>query len=256
MDNARRPIFQLVALLLVTWVFAWPVGLFSAGVISFEPPAFFLPLIGIAILPLALLFAALDGGASAVREMLGRTLIVPRQLSVWGLGLLPALLIVTGILLGGSLFARDSFVFSPGITPALIGTLIAAWIEEVVWRGFVTPRLLERLTPARASLWLGVIWALWHLPFYWNDGYSAWGPLGWLGWAPFYVAYTYVLTWLYLRSGGSVLLTTVSHMAVNWVITWMEPFWLENAGSLFAALVLVPILWKWFPRRRDGLSTR
>jgi membrane protease YdiL (CAAX protease family) len=247
MQKIHHPVFILAVLVGATWFFAWPVALASAGITSFQPPAFFSPLVGMAILILALLFAALEGGFSTIRGMLGRTIIVPRSAAVWSLSFLPALLILIGIILGGLIFTRESFVLTPSLSPMLIGLTIGAWVEEVVWRGFVTPRLLERYTPARASLWLGLFWMFWHLPFYWYEGYSAWGPLGWFGWAPFYLAYTYVLTWLYIRSGGSVFLTTVSHVAVNWVICWMEPFWLENAGSLFAAFALVPILWRLFP---------
>jgi hypothetical protein len=59
-----------------------------------------------------------------------------------------------------------------------------------------------------------------------------------LGWAPFYFVYTFYFTWLYQRSQGSVLVASVSHFAVNWVILWMQPYAIENAGSLFAAAVL------------------
>ncbi|HEY2031424.1 MAG TPA: CPBP family intramembrane glutamic endopeptidase [Myxococcales bacterium] len=42
-------------------------------------------------------------------------------------------------------------------TPAQVG-------EELGWRGYLLPRIARRLGFARASLVVGVIWALWHLP--------------------------------------------------------------------------------------------
>ena len=48
--------------------------------------------------------------------------------------------------------------------PLLIVWTLAGVGEEPGWRGFALPRLQERLTPVRATLVLGPLWALWHLP--------------------------------------------------------------------------------------------
>lgn len=36
--------------------------------------------------------------------------------------------------------------------------------EELGWRGFALPGLLERFSPVRATLILGSLWAIWHVP--------------------------------------------------------------------------------------------
>ena len=49
-----------------------------------------------------------------------------------------------------------------GVVTAIIGA--GPLGEEGGWRGYLLPRLLERGNEARASLIIGIIWALWHLP--------------------------------------------------------------------------------------------
>src|SRR3546814_5546144 len=57
------------------------------------------------------------------------------------------LIALPAVLLAGHLF-RD---------PGALG-------EELGWRGFALPRLLELMDARRASLLLGLVWAVWHLP--------------------------------------------------------------------------------------------
>jgi CubicO group peptidase (beta-lactamase class C family)/membrane protease YdiL (CAAX protease family) len=51
-----------------------------------------------------------------------------------------------------------------GYLPILVVYTLAGVGEEPGWRGFALPRLQERLTPVRATLVVGSLWAFWHLP--------------------------------------------------------------------------------------------
>lgn|SRR5687768_11536485 len=86
--------------------------------------------------------------------------------------------------------------------------------EEIGWRGYALPRLSAWFGLPRASLLLGAIWALWHLPQFYiagADTYRQSFPV----WAIQVVALSVVFAWLYARTGGSLLLVMLLHSAVN-----------------------------------------
>lgn len=52
-----------------------------------------------------------------------------------------------------------------GYLPTLLFVaLVGGGQEEPGWRGFALPRLQERMSPFRATLVVGLLWAFWHLP--------------------------------------------------------------------------------------------
>ncbi|HSJ45555.1 MAG TPA: type II CAAX endopeptidase family protein [Euzebyales bacterium] len=89
--------------------------------------------------------------------------------------------------------------------PAYAVTWVAAFfmggLEEPGWRGFALPRLEQRYTPVRATLLLGVVWGLWHLPV---------EPLAIVVTVP--LAFFY--TWLFNRT-GSALLCVLLHASIT-----------------------------------------
>jgi membrane protease YdiL (CAAX protease family) len=86
--------------------------------------------------------------------------------------------------------------------------------EEIGWRGFALPRLSARLGLPAASVVLGIIWASWHLPFFFMAGAETTGQS-----FPVYLlsvtALSVALAWLYWRTGGSLLLVMLMHAAIN-----------------------------------------
>jgi membrane protease YdiL (CAAX protease family) len=53
---------------------------------------------------------------------------------------------------------------------ALPVLLFGALPEELAWRGYALPHLLDAWSPLSASLALGAVWALWHVPLFFIEG--------------------------------------------------------------------------------------
>jgi membrane protease YdiL (CAAX protease family) len=90
----------------------------------------------------------------------------------------------------------------------LINPLDGPMGEEPGWRGFALPRLQADRSPLMASLILGLIVAAWHLPLVFLPAEDL---------APIFllatVAITFMYTWIYNHTGGSVLMTIIAHSA-------------------------------------------
>jgi len=100
-------------------------------------------------------------------------------------------------------------------------TLIAGLGEEPGWRGFALPRLQTRYTPVVATLLLGLLWALWHLPLVLVDprfphGFTSLVPLMLLALLTLLgiVLMAFFYTWVY-NGTRSVLLCMLLHGSFN-----------------------------------------
>lgn len=89
--------------------------------------------------------------------------------------------------------------------------------EEIGWRGFFLPLLMQRYNAILASLIVASVWFLWHLPHYHVDGMEMSGLI-----LPKYLLYTFALslihTWLFSRAQGSVLIHVIFHNMANYVV--------------------------------------
>ena len=90
--------------------------------------------------------------------------------------------------------------------------------EEIGWRGFFLPILLERLGPIAASLILGVVWFLWHLPLYIATGRFEMTIAFLVGYLINNVSFSFLHTWFFQRSGGSAFLAIFFHTAGNYFV--------------------------------------
>ncbi len=111
--------------------------------------------------------------------------------------------------------------------------------EEIGWRGFALPQLQTRCSALAASLGLGVIWALWHLPL-WLTG-SAGHPLAlYPAFAVAVVAASVLYTWIYNSTGGSLLIVVLFHATTNLPVSVFAEALL--GGTVPAFLIYVALM--------------
>jgi uncharacterized protein len=233
MSAVRR--HPLLTFFVLTYALTW--GFLPLGIFGTTGP-----------LLAALIVLAITDGWAGLRE-LGSRMIRWRVGWYWyavAIGLPVAVLLLTvalNIALGAPVPSLAQF--SPWY--AVIGVFAVRLInplegpmgEEPGWRGFALPHLQAGRSPLLATLILALLVVVWHVPlFFLEEGglqpsVVLGGVLG-----PF--AFTFVATWIFNHSGGSVLMTLVMH-ATEGII---HPQALWSAGTVqVQAGLLYSVVW-------------
>jgi membrane protease YdiL (CAAX protease family) len=228
----------LIAFFVLAYALTWPL----IPLVSVSPLWGFPALFGPATA--AIVVAAVADGRAGLKDLLGRVVrwrVGARWYAV-ALGL-PVILALAAAGLHLALGARSSIEFG-GLSVLNFVVFVLIIGEELGWRGYALPRLLARRSALAASLILGLLWGLWHLPTFFVPG----APQHRLPITAFLlltVAYSVLFTWIYLHTGGSVLLATLFHGAINFsqglLLGGLDPartYWLLAAVYGLAALVL------------------
>jgi uncharacterized protein len=115
--------------------------------------------------------------------------------------------------------------------------------EELGWRGFALPRMLKRTGPMLASLVLGVIWALYHLPLFWTVGRPLYGE-SFLILLVELPAMSVLYTWVFQHTAGSALLAILFHASGSaWLSVFVATVSAAEADSLRSTLVILLLKW-------------
>src|SRR5215208_1521689 len=104
-------------------------------------------------------------------------------------------------------------------TFALVIVLGGPLFEEIGWRGFALPRMERLHGPLLASLILGVLWALWHLPEFlvpsWAASSGGGGIVGITLFTLTAITFTIVITWVFNNTRASVLPAILVHTSID-----------------------------------------
>jgi membrane protease YdiL (CAAX protease family) len=143
----------------------------------------------------------------------------------------------------------------PAILIIPLVVIVPAFTEELAWRGYALPRLLTSMSPLSASLLLAVPWVAMHLvlflPGQWYADLALWPMVVSI------VSYSILLTWIYVGTGGSVLMTGLFHAALNGVAPLMagiDPDTSWAVRNLLAAGIAVGVVALGGLRRSDARS--
>lgn len=152
--------------------------------------------------------------------------------------------------LGGGLGAPNYGVLPWIPIIFLVSLFLGPLAEELGWRGYALPQLQLDARFLRANLTLGLLWALWHAPLFWAaTGTAISGmPVSVSSVALFAVAVlgsTFVYSWAYQRTKGSVFIAILLHLSLNscgTVSSWLFPE-MEAAQKPLMYLAYVMSLW-------------
>jgi membrane protease YdiL (CAAX protease family) len=224
-------VFYLLAFA-VSWSIVIPQAAAGRGLINVQLPG----AVGF-ISPLAPMLAAAlmswrEGGTAELKRLL-RSLLVWRVAPRWyaavllGFPLLALVAVVLSFVASGhrpdlsasyinNVFPQFPRSLSPWLLflPFLVFSIVTTIPEETGWRGFALPRLQRSWGPLLASLVVGSLWGLWHLPDFFylqavQSGISF--PLFFAG----TVSTSILFTWVFNGTGGSLLMVSILHSSFN-----------------------------------------
>lgn len=133
------------------------------------------------------------------------------------------------VLLGASA-ARFELSTLPELIPeAIFIFLLVGLGEEPGFRGFALPRLQGRYSAVTATLILGVLGSIWHIPLFLSDD-SPWATI------PVIITGYFAFTWLFNNTNGSVWIAMIFHTA-------QAIFGPQIFGTMFTGGELISYTW-------------
>ncbi|RCK69337.1 CPBP family intramembrane metalloprotease [Desertihabitans brevis] len=224
------------------WAFRFPEVLGTSQLLGMLPGAYLGPIFS------AFLVTAVADGRAGLRRWVGRLWRWRVRWTWYAVALLgvPAVLTLAGLVFSGGDVRAPSVLVLVAYLPGLVLQLLTTGLaEEPGWRDFALPRLQDRFGPLGASLLLGPLWAVWHLPLFLTE-WGGWPDLHWtrpLVFVLFCVSFNFVMSWVFNRTGQSLPLAMLTHVSVNNFssIVWSEMFPALDADTTLLAQAVAAV---------------
>lgn len=204
-----------------------------------------------------------SGGREGLKRLMGMAIRFKIKGICYLAALIPILTILAAVLIYRSFESSE---------PRFLGLSTGFWLgqimlnifsgptgEELGWRGFALPRLLQKYRPVKANLFLGTLWGIWHLPLWLISGYSGFQLLLYILTSGFgIISLTFLMTWIYVKSSFSLVPVAIIHFCFNFALnlTGRTGLGLAPITPLLAIaaglnLIAVFILWSVWPLNKD-----
>jgi uncharacterized protein len=226
---------RLVIFFFLAYLFTYPLAALYSVSLIFPLLALFAPAVA------ACIMLGATKGKTGIKKLFERLLLwrVPLQWYVFVV-CLPLLLVVAVWAIHAIFWEATPFrLLELSPVSFLIAFLIIG--EELGWRGFALPELQKRFSAITASLILGILWAFWHLPNFLIPGYPHYGQ-SFFAFLLAATAYSMLITFVFNRTSGSVLVASIFHASINLLspagIPAERALWLEALVYGFTGIIL------------------
>lgn len=221
----------------VTWTIAFGIyWLYNESAININQLNFFHSFAAIGPTIAALLTAYVFYGKQGVKQLIAKLkfTIPNKQSSLWVFS--PLIIFIVGLLIfkiikndyyNFELFAKLNWSSINPFIIWLLPLLTYSIFEEIGWRGFLLPHLQSKYNAFKSTVILTVIWALWHLPFFfYRFNFSAGIAIGF-----FFGIFV-----------GSIILTSIYNSNKGFLLPVIIFHFLNNFCSEFDKEIIVAVL--------------
>lgn len=163
----------------------------------------------------ALIVAGVAGGRNELKALLARVVRIRAPVRWY----LLALLLMPALAFAALAIAMLSGVPAPtswGRWPDRLESLVVMFFfvglgEEPAWRGFMLTTLQRTRSALASAMLVGIVWAVWHAPFYGGELPAAQV----LPFVLSVLAASVILAWMFGNTGGSVPVCMLAHAVTN-----------------------------------------